>query len=38
LDGDPGGFLPVEIAVAPQRLTLVVPRAAAGNQLPRSGL
>jgi diacylglycerol kinase (ATP) len=26
LDGDPGGFLPVNIAVAPQRLTLVVPR------------
>jgi diacylglycerol kinase family enzyme len=26
LDGDPGGFLPVEISVLPQRLTLVVPR------------
>lgn len=25
LDGDPGGFLPIEIAVAPQRLTLVAP-------------
>ena len=26
LDGDPGGFLPVEIEVLPKRLTLVVPR------------
>jgi len=26
LDGDPGGFLPVEIAVVPKRLTLVVPQ------------
>ena len=26
LDGDPGGFLPVNIAVVPKRLTLVVPR------------
>jgi diacylglycerol kinase (ATP) len=26
LDGDPGGFLPVEIAVVPNRLTLVVPQ------------
>ena len=25
LDGDPGGYLPVDIAVVPQRLTLVVP-------------
>ncbi|MGA2619472.1 MAG: diacylglycerol kinase family protein [Thermoguttaceae bacterium] len=27
LDGDPGGFLPVEIEALPQRLTLVVPPA-----------
>jgi len=26
LDGDPGGFLPVEIEVLPKRLTLVVPK------------
>ena len=26
LDGDPGGFLPVNIAVVPKRLTLVVPQ------------
>ena len=26
LDGDPGGFLPVEIEVLPKRLTLVVPQ------------
>jgi diacylglycerol kinase family enzyme len=26
LDGDPGGFLPVNIAVVPKRLTLVVPK------------
>jgi diacylglycerol kinase family enzyme len=26
LDGDPGGFLPVEIEVVPNRLTLVVPK------------
>jgi diacylglycerol kinase family enzyme len=26
LDGDPGGFLPVEIAAVPNRLTLVVPK------------
>ena len=29
LDGDPGGFLPVEIDVLPKRLTLVVPQAKA---------
>ena len=27
LDGDPGGVLPVEIGVVPNRLTLIVPRA-----------
>ncbi|MEI8374775.1 MAG: diacylglycerol kinase family protein [Planctomycetota bacterium] len=26
LDGDPGGFLPVEIEVLPKRLTLIVPK------------
>jgi diacylglycerol kinase family enzyme len=26
LDGDPGGFLPVNIAIMPKRLTLVVPK------------
>ncbi len=26
LDGDPGGYLPVKIAVVPNRLTLVVPQ------------
>jgi diacylglycerol kinase family enzyme len=26
LDGDPGGFLPVNIAVMPKRLTLVIPK------------
>ena len=26
LDGDPGGFLPVEIEVLPKRLTLIVPQ------------
>ncbi len=26
LDGDPGGFLPVDIEILPQRLTLVVPK------------
>jgi diacylglycerol kinase family enzyme len=26
LDGDPGGFLPVNIAILPKRLTLVVPK------------
>jgi diacylglycerol kinase family enzyme len=31
VDGDPGGFLPVEIAVLPRRLTLVVPREEACN-------
>ncbi len=31
LDGDPGGFLPVEISVLPQRLTLLVPRESAGK-------
>jgi diacylglycerol kinase (ATP) len=28
LDGDPGGFLPVEVAVLPRRLTLMVPKTA----------
>ena len=31
LDGDPGGFLPVEIEVLPKRLTLVVPKEKAAN-------
>ncbi len=31
LDGDPGGFLPVEIEVLPNRLTLVVPQEKAAN-------
>ena len=26
LDGDPGGWLPLEIEVLPRRLTLIVPR------------
>jgi diacylglycerol kinase family enzyme len=30
LDGDPGGFLPVEIEVLPKRLTLIVPREKVG--------
>ena len=30
LDGDPGGFLPVEIEVLPKRLTLIVPQEKAG--------
>lgn len=32
LDGDPGGFLPVDIQVLPGRLTLVVPAAAVQRQ------
>jgi diacylglycerol kinase family enzyme len=28
LDGDPGGFLPVEVKVLPQRLTLILPQTA----------
>ena len=31
LDGDPGGFLPVDIEVLPNRLTLVVPREKAAS-------
>jgi diacylglycerol kinase family enzyme len=31
LDGDPGGFLPVEIEVLPKRLTLVVPQEKAAH-------
>jgi diacylglycerol kinase family enzyme len=31
LDGDPGGYLPVDIEVVPGRLTLVVPRHRAGG-------
>ena len=31
LDGDPGGFLPVEIEVLPKRLTLVVPEEKGAN-------
>jgi len=31
LDGDPGGFLPVEIEVLPKRLTLIVPKEKAVN-------
>ena len=27
LDGDPGGMLPLDIEIIPQRLTLVAPRA-----------
>ena len=26
LDGDPGGYLPVELQILPRRLTLLVPR------------
>jgi diacylglycerol kinase family enzyme len=29
LDGDPGGYLPVDVEVLPDRLTMVVPRSAA---------
>jgi len=31
LDGDPGGFLPVDIEVLPRRLTLIVPKEKAVN-------
>ncbi len=31
LDGDPGGFLPVDIEVLPKRLTLVVPKEKAAS-------
>jgi diacylglycerol kinase family enzyme len=31
LDGDPGGYLPVEIEVVPNRLTLVVPKHRSGS-------
>jgi len=34
LDGDPGGFLPLEIRVLPQRLTLLVPGEASADVRP----
>ena len=34
LDGDPGGYLPVDVEVLPGRLTLVVPRRAAAAESP----
>ncbi|MFV1967946.1 MAG: diacylglycerol kinase family protein [Pirellulaceae bacterium] len=36
-DGDPGGFLPLNIEVLPERLTLWVPRHVASAELPSGG-